>query len=451
MKTYSKYRFHVARIIACAALVASLSNCSDDATSVATTPTNTSSTQPLRITYEHPMPPPVRIAGMAGFGLAGAAVCSDQGFVAIILGSTWRVLNTGRSVNFNAVWGTSPNDFYVVGDRGCVLHWDGAAFTDIDTGYSDEFTAVWGAGTDDVWFCARSILVHWDGAAATPYESPALPSGTYYAIHGSSSTNVYAVGFNGLVARWDGASWSSVTTGLVATTLNAVFVTGDEVFIGGSNKKLWHYDGTSWSSFTATTSSAFDDFSVVTGTGASAVYALGQARLMYRWDGTNWSDFSDPFFNSTYNFFSGYAYGVGLATGGDYNAASSNVAIYNSVSWAPLSDGVASDALWDVWTFDANHAYAVGDGGTILERDAAGWSNVTHGLTTESLYTVWASSGSNVYAAGEGGVVVRFDGSSWAPVNTGLGTVPLYDISGQGPNDTWIVGSEALWHWDGVT
>ncbi|MDH4036960.1 MAG: hypothetical protein OEX18_14650 [Candidatus Krumholzibacteria bacterium] len=454
MKSIFLNRFQNAAIAACVLAVAVLSSCSSDSGPVASSPINKPGIARPTVTYENPLLPPVRIEGLQCFAGGGVAVCSSSGFAALRpQANPWKVLNTGRSVDLNAVWGTSESDFYIVGDQGCFLHWDGTGFTDIDIGTQDMLLDVWGASASDIWISGQNILVHWDGATATTFPSSSLPgSGPYYGIGGSSSANVYAVGSQGRVLHWDGASWSLVTTGLGTPQLNSVYVLPNQVFIAGDDRVLWHFDGTSWASFTATSGGASNDFDVVSGTGPNRVFAFGEDALMYRWDGTAWNDISDPFFSTFQDLSAACVLGTRVVVGGSYSAGSTNVATFDGTAWAALEPSSVTDAILnDAWTFMRDNAYAVGDAGTVLHRDATGWSTVPHGLTTERLKAVWASSPANVYTVGELGTVLQYNGSSWSIVNTGLGTATLYDIFGNRADNVWTIGSNALWHWDGAT
>jgi photosystem II stability/assembly factor-like uncharacterized protein len=61
--------------------------------------------------------------------------------------------------------------------------------------------------------------------------------------------------------------------------------------------------------------------------------------------------------------------------------------------------------LRGVWTLDTDHAFAVGDGGTILERKAGSWQQVGAKLTRQVLTAVWADT-TRVVAVGSFGTVV---------------------------------------------
>jgi hypothetical protein len=424
--------------------------CSDDGTApMATNPPPGNTNVEPTLTFENVVPPPVRITGVACWDDETRVVCSELGFVARFHNNAWETLDSGCAANLKAVWGTSVDDFYVVGDSGCILHWDGTSFASVDVGIGEDFRDVWGTSSNDVWFCGLSSIVHWDGSIATVYGSSSLPlTGLLYGIGGTKRTDVWAVGSSGHVFHWDGTSWSSVVTGLPSTSLNCVYVNGSEVFIGGNDGALWHFDGTKWSSFKATAAGPQDDVLVIVGTASNRVWAFGYDRLMWHWNGSGWSDISDPFFETTFDSYAACAAGTTVIVGGYYRPGSTNLARRNGTVWTPATTVSGSDAnLYAVWTFNQDQAFAFGEAGTILQRDATGWSVVPHGLTTETLGGAWASSNTNLYAAGENGSVLHYDGAAWTIVAAGPAT--LYDISGAGPDDVWAVGPGALWHWDG--
>ncbi|MEZ4387568.1 MAG: hypothetical protein R3D98_08325 [Candidatus Krumholzibacteriia bacterium] len=74
---------------------------------------------------------------------------------------------------FLGVWGSGPDDVFVVGQPGLIYHWDGAAWSREESGTTVALTDVWGDG-----------------------------SGT-----------VYATGHDGVILRRQGGSWSAMASG----------------------------------------------------------------------------------------------------------------------------------------------------------------------------------------------------------------------------------------------
>jgi photosystem II stability/assembly factor-like uncharacterized protein len=75
-----------------------------------------------------------------------------------------------------------------------------------------------------------------------------------------------------------------------------------------------------------------------------------------------------------------------------------------------------TETLRSVWVVSATDAFAVGDGGTILRWDGGAWSVMSSPADPwagRRLNGVWGSSASNVFAVGESGTLLRFDGAGW--------------------------------------
>jgi hypothetical protein len=67
-----------------------------------------------------------------------------------------------------------------------------------------------------------------------------------YGVWGTSATNVWVAGGNGILARYDGASWSNADIGV--TTIASLWgAAANDIFAGGIGGMLFHYDGAAWS------------------------------------------------------------------------------------------------------------------------------------------------------------------------------------------------------------
>lgn len=95
---------------------------------------------------------------------------------------------------FFKVWGSGPDDVYVVGQNGAVLHWDGTALEELFVGVSQDLIGVWGDGPD------RVVVV------------------------GGRT--------NGAAAIWDGQSWSNPDLARFPG-INGVWVGDDIAYVVG--------------------------------------------------------------------------------------------------------------------------------------------------------------------------------------------------------------------------
>jgi hypothetical protein len=93
-----------------------------------------------------------------------------------------------------------------------------------------------------------------------------------------------------------------------------------------------------------------------------------------------------------------------------------------------------------VWGADAQHVFAVGEGGLILQYDGALW-RVVDSPPTQDLFGVWGTGARDVYAVGGvpgNGHIMHFDGLQWSTPVFGLPRM-LGSVWGAGP-DVWAGG-----------
>jgi hypothetical protein len=157
-------------------------------------------------------------------------------------GKTWTTVR-GFGHPGSAIWGARSDDVWIAAGQN-LFHWDGRAVSrapvppEIEPAdYNDWFTSVWGAAANDVWAAAfwggGVKLLRFDGTSwrfetAFKLDVPRrlLPDdwivGTHWsmskaeshtvALWGTSATDVWLAGPNGIVLRFDGARWSRVRT-----------------------------------------------------------------------------------------------------------------------------------------------------------------------------------------------------------------------------------------------
>jgi len=126
-------------------------------------------------------------------------------------GSTFTMLSN--------IWGSSPNNMYVVGDcfdyRGRCWHYDGMKWTAFSPTNNSNYyyDDVYGFSERDIWivgylwsndqpFDISSLILHFDGAAWKKFEI----KGNYkiYSVGGSTANDVWFGGSNSLLFHWDG-------------------------------------------------------------------------------------------------------------------------------------------------------------------------------------------------------------------------------------------------------
>lgn len=148
----------------------------------------------------------------------------------------------GQAANtdFWSIRATSANDVYFVGTRGTILHWTGASFTDESLPQNVILSSIWGTGGEYWIVGAGGVIFHKVGAGGWTQETSPTTTFLYY-VHGTSATDVWAVGSAGVVLHYDGTQWSVVSVP-TSVTLRAIgSVPGDGLrMVGDSGTMLTH-------------------------------------------------------------------------------------------------------------------------------------------------------------------------------------------------------------------
>ncbi len=110
--------------------------------------------------------------------------------------------------------------------------------------------------------------------------------------------------------------------------------------------------------------------------------------------------------------------------------------------WEEVNGCPTDRVLWSVWG-DDGHLFAVGDEGAIASFDANRW--LAHTAPSPlHLHGVWGRRADQVYAAGDFGTVIEFDGSRWREIHRLGVDVSAVAVAGFGPHDLFVVGDEGL-------
>ncbi|MCP4692652.1 MAG: hypothetical protein GY859_31720, partial [Desulfobacterales bacterium] len=218
-------------------------------------------------------------------------------------------------------------------------------------------------------------------------------------VYGASADDVFAVGENGAILHYDGASWGAMASP-VSENLTSVWAdTGANVLTVGEDGVILRYDGVAWRSETGVADVRLYD---VWGAAADNVFAAGDGLdhrpVLLNHDGVSWSKMSIP-------------------------------------------DVGASVTLNGVWGASAGDIFAVGANGVILRYDGSAWAAMESG-TIGNLNEVWGNSPTDVYAAGIYGLALHYDGTSWRKI--ALTWLHFTGVHGVPGGDIHFVGSQGV-------
>jgi hypothetical protein len=236
-------------------------------------------------------------------------------------GASLASVDVGSVPPLRAIWGSGPNDIFIVGSDGAIRHFDGASWTAHDLGPDQTLMSVWGASAADVWVTgtepapypdpeypefdgSSGIIYRWQPATGTwvlEHKTTMYYGGAYYtSIHGTDADNVWAVGADHPAGaacsisrgdHYDGTTWSHAVPYPYAECVGFTDVLAgapgveDGVWMFGRNDSggAVRYSGGVWS---VDPSEASEDL-VDADYRGSKLWAVGGQKIV-QWNGTTW-------------------------------------------------------------------------------------------------------------------------------------------------------------------
>ncbi|UOQ73710.1 beta strand repeat-containing protein [Hymenobacter cellulosilyticus] len=380
----------------------------------------------------------------------------------------------GRFTDASSASGSVPTRF--------VARWDGSAWNGMGNG--SNVATVGNNGVNNV-VNALAVL-----------NNELYVGGQHTAANGTSGTVAAS-----RIAKWDGVSWSRLSSGLatlasngVNTSVNALAVLNNELYVGGTfnavanastsvpANNLAKWDGTTWSGLgngtapVTSTNNGTNNYVTALAVLGNDLYvggafnavasASGPATINYvaKWDGAAWSSLG-----SGLNGADGYIRAVARAAngdlyvGGDFTSvgpvAANRVARWNGRAWSALGNGsapatstnngvsrlvyalaVLGNDLYVGGSFTT--AYTTGgpvETNNIARWDGTAWSGLGNGSASANIINNGANSsvyalavlGNDLYLGGSftaayttGGSVranniVKWDGAAWSGLGNG--------------------------------
>ena len=290
------------------------------------------------------------------------------------------------------------------GFHGGIFHYNGTTWSQTYSEDGPVLESVWGTGPTSAFavgsdplaaFSTDGILLRFDGSTWSRMTGPGVGTTdgsrqvSFHGVWGTSETNVYAVGIvfdqisHALVARYDGARWTAIP------------LSADD------DRVLEDVHGTSASDVFAV---GFLDRSqsLQRGQLTSSLRTRrrqGSLGLILHYDGTNWTEFAAVEPESYFNGVWSNAPNDVFAVGG--RGVSGIIYHYDGITWSAMTVPPTGE-LFEVWGAAANDVYAVG-AGVILHYDGSAWTVVQ--AVPERLTGVWGRTASDVFAVGSVGAI----------------------------------------------
>jgi len=254
---------------------------------------------------------PEHLTGIWGSAPDDVFAVGDKGVIVRYDGSRWSAMEPPQkrstSRNLNAVWGASGSNVYAVGDSGTILHFNGQHWT-AEAGHADfNLYDVWGdAQCNHIYAVgdAGTILLYCNGRWSRMAPIAQVPLNGIWGT--TCGEDIYAVGAPSVdhenvirytILKFDGEKWSRMDAPEVAPgkgNLNSVWGTsGTDVFAVGDDGVILHYDGKTWTETSGRTRTqtglrATADLYNIYGFSEKQIYAVGRYGTIRYYDGADW-------------------------------------------------------------------------------------------------------------------------------------------------------------------
>jgi hypothetical protein len=198
----------------------------------------------------------------------------------------WEVEQLDDAATLFGVWGSGPDDVWVVGsdvsltsDGARAWHYDGVAWSAVAlppaAAAVSALFKVWGRGADDVWMCgAHGMVLRWQGEGWT-----VVPTGStaeLFTVSGSDDEVWVAGGAGaGTILHWGDGAWADESPGF-APTLPGVFAGGRAPVAAGYGGSVWRRGAAGWAEDPRGVAS-FQDLHAVWAAPDGGVWATGGA------------------------------------------------------------------------------------------------------------------------------------------------------------------------------
>lgn len=284
-------------------------------------------TQGLTVTYDgsswdhNSVGNNVQLRGVTVNTEGGGYACGDDGVLLQKSGDTWVDLGYSNVSPWNDIDGLSSDEIYAAnGDT--LMGWDGVDWEPIATNFN-EITSLHAVSSDRIWITSRSadgvdnFIQVWIGnmfymshhSSMDPFNSIwcDAPGDTvlvaanngyvfrnggvggwewitadparkhFYDLDGTSAHDVFAVGQDGMIARFNGASWKLMDSG-VTDTLRAI---SGNIAVG-DNGAITRWDGSAWKAEDAGTTAHLNAVCLI---GGKEAWAVGDGGVIISSDG----------------------------------------------------------------------------------------------------------------------------------------------------------------------
>ena len=135
-------------------------------------------------------------------------------------------------------------------------------------------------------FCSAFLCSGKGYAQEWEWQNPLPQGNNLNSVWSNSSNDVYAVGYNGTILHYDGATWNTMSSGTSSDLWCIWGSSGNDLFAVGNNGTILHFNGSTWSAMASSTTSYLWG---IWGSSNSDVFAVGYNGTILHYNGTEWT------------------------------------------------------------------------------------------------------------------------------------------------------------------
>ena len=353
-----------------------------------------------------------------GFNEDDLFVIGDDGCISHYDGTEWQRMTSNTTEDLYDIHGSSPDNVFVCGPEGTVLRYNGSEWIDLNAPSSYFFYEIWVFGSDDVLLAPG--LVHWNGSEWKEL----FNTGNHYPISQISSNDAGLTMFTTLGGGVYRVEGETVTPcgGITSKNINCIFrKSPTEVYLAGD--AIIRFDG-------ITTQLLYDGLQETVKdmwVDEDGLIYLVSDRYCWTFDGVT---LRVRCFNPDYyHFYSVWGSSENDIYIGGYDPVYPGDGLYHydGHDWTEV---LPDEYLYiqDIWGIEPYPIYAVGMCETIAGFDGQSWSLIRQDMKSErSFYGVFGSSTDSIYAVGFPGFMLHYDGVNWDPIELNVQSI-LHEI-----------------------
>jgi hypothetical protein len=249
-------------------------------------------------------------------------------------------------------------------------------------------------------------------------------------IWGSSGTDVFAVGDNGIILHYNGSKWSQMDSGTATDLLSVWGSSASDIYTAGDDGFIFHYNGSVWSKLDNPISYTIYD---IWGSSKTDIFFSGPR--IYHYDGSGWLNMYDDFWGFDK---------IWGSSGTDVFAVrgSSKIIHYDGNMWSEMDSG-SDSGFYALWGSSSSNVYFFTHSNYIVHFDGMDWDVISLN-DSYNIYDAWGSSNSDIFAVTASGEVIHYNGSTWSEIYHDTNYTDLNAVWGSSGQDVFFVGDQGL-------